>query len=347
MIDDFTLTPHSTDLDVYPSIDEVAHLANQHSAKNAFNKYQSKKAPNTKRRQLADLALFSRYLEIVHIQRTAQDLMDKQDAWKGVTHGLIDGFIQYQRLEGYAIGSINVRLSTVKKYCALAALSGIIPESEIGLIKLLDGYKYSEGLNTDQERTQMFIPTRREKAKKAKPIPITRNQAIQLKQQPGTPQGRRDAFLMCLLLDHGFRCGEIAELERVNLDMENKLIKFYRRKVHKEQTHRLTTDSYLAAQRYLEVCTPGPQLLMGSRRGGTLQGGMSDRAITSRVCVLCERIGIQGASAHDGRHAFVTFAIANGTNLKVLQDAGGWNSIAMPARYAESQSIANEGVKLD
>lgn len=346
MADNRIVQTQTIDIDVFSSIDEVAQLANTHSAKNAFNKYQSKKAPNTKRRQLADLALFSRYLGRVHIDRSAQDLMDKQEAWKGMTHGLVDGFIQYQRLEGYAIGSINVRLSTVKKYCALAALSGIIPEYEIGLIKLLEGYKYTEGINTDQERAQAAIPTRKEKAKKATPIPITQAQATQLKQQPDSPQGRRDAFLMCLLLDHGFRCGEIAELQRVNLDMDSKIIKFYRRKVHKEQTHRLTSDSYLAAQRYLEVCTPNPHLLMGSRKGGALQGAMKDRSITDRVRVLCEKVGIQGASAHDGRHAFVTFAIANGTNLKVLQDAGGWSSIAMPARYAESQKIANEGVKL-
>jgi hypothetical protein len=32
--------------------------------------------------------------------------------------------------------------------------------------------------------------------------------------------------------------------------------------------------------------------------------------------------------------------------IKVLQDAGGWNSIAMPMRYAASQVIANQGVIL-
>jgi hypothetical protein len=136
MTDNLIVQTQATGIDAFPSIDDVAQLANTHSAKNAFSKYQLKKAPNTKRRQLADLALFSRYLDMVHIHRNAQDLMDKQEAWKGMTHGLVDGFIQYQRLEGYAIGSINVRLSTVKKYCVLDALSGIIPEHEIGMTYL-------------------------------------------------------------------------------------------------------------------------------------------------------------------------------------------------------------------
>jgi len=33
-----------------------------------------------------------------------------------------------------------------------------------------------------------------------------------LKQQPDTPQGRRDPLLMCILLEHGLRYGEIAIL---------------------------------------------------------------------------------------------------------------------------------------
>jgi hypothetical protein len=39
-------------------------------------------------------------------------------------------------------------------------------------------------------------------------------------------------------------------------------------------------------------------------------------------------------------------AIRNGTDVKSLQDAGGWSSPAMPVRYAESAAIANQGVKL-
>jgi integrase len=85
---------------------------------------------------------------------------------------------------------------------------------------------------------------------------------------------------------------------------------------------------------------------MGSRKGGTLQGRMSERAITARMEKLCRAVGINGASAHDGRHAWVTSAVAGGTDIKSLQDAGGWSSPAMPLRYAASQVIANKNVKL-
>ncbi len=99
--------------------------------------------------------------------------------------------------------------------------------------------------------------------------------------------------------------------------------------------------------RYLEVCKPVNKLLMGSRKGGKLEGEMSERAITDRVKTLGESIGINGLSAHDCRHYWATSAVRNGTDIKSLQDAGGWSSPAMPLRYAESPTIANQGVKLD
>jgi integrase len=73
---------------------------------------------------------------------------------------------------------------------------------------------------------------------------------------------------------------------------------------------------------------------------------MSRRAITKRVRALGTRIGITGLSAHDCRHAWVEAAIRGKTNLKALQDAGGWTSPAMPLRYAGFAEIANEGVVL-
>ena len=64
------------------------------------------------------------------------------------------------------------------------------------------------------------------------------------------------------------------------------------------------------------------------------------------VDVLGERLGVEQLSAHDGRHTWATLAIKAGTDLKALQDAGGWKSPYMPLRYAEAAKIANDGVKL-
>jgi integrase len=319
----------------------LGHTANRYAAQNVFADYHTRIAPNTLRRQSDDLTLFSCYLAHAGVVIDPHSLLTDPLAWEGVTYGLIDGYVRWMLQEGYAIGSVNVRLSTVKAYCKLVTKAGVLPAAEYALIKLVTGYRHAEGRNVDAGREQT-----RKGTKKAEAVSISTAACKALKNQPDTPQGRRDALLMCLLLDHGLRCGEIAALTPGSMDLDAGTLTFYREKVDLIQTHSLTRDTLLAARRYLDVCQPEEKLLMGSRKGGKLEGAMSTRAITGRVNVLGERIGLEGLSAHDGRHAWATSAVKGGTDIKSLQDAGGWSSPAMPLRYAESSKIANEGVKL-
>jgi integrase len=79
---------------------------------------------------------------------------------------------------------------------------------------------------------------------------------------------------------------------------------------------------------------------------------MSERAITERVRELGEAIGINGLSAHDCRHSWATQAAITMRREKrvdpfALQEAGGWNSLAMPRRYIDDALIANESIEVD
>jgi integrase len=324
-----------------PEIMTIGEIANQYASESIFSDYRERTAANTLRRQRADLALFTEYLSQAGMQLTVDKLLAHPTAWAGITHGLVDGFVRWQLSLGYAIGSVNVRLSTVKKYCELATRAGAMEVSTLAMVKLVEGYSHKAGRNVDEKRE-----TTRIGAKKAEAISISAEQARLLKQQPDTPQGRRDAFLMCLLLDHGLRCSEIADLTVDDIDMSTGTFSFYREKVDKQQRHELTRDSLIAATRYFAVASPEESLMMGSRKGGKLEGRMSERAITARMNHLCQAIDVEGASAHDGRHAWATIAIAAGTDIASLQEAGGWNSPAMPLRYVNAAKIANQGVKL-
>jgi len=320
-------------------------LANRYAASYALRDYQKRLSANTLRRQRDDLALFASYLCLAGMPRSGVQLLEDITSWGGLTHGLVSGFVRYQEQQGYAIGSINVRLATVKRYCGVAAEAHVIDEATASLISRVKGYSHKDGRNLDKERA-----VKRLGAKKAESTLISKEQAALLKQQPDSPQGRRDTLLMCLLLDHGLRCGEIAEIQFSCVNLNEETLTFYRKKVDMVQAHQFTKDTRIALRRYLECVSlqPGDALLQGSRKGGHLQGSMSERAITDRARTLGERIGIVGPlSAHDGRHAWATFAIKAGTDVKALQDAGGWKSPQMPLRYAASGKIANAGVKLD
>ena len=321
----------------------IGMSANHAAAKARFADYRARRAEETLRRQDADLALFHEFLEFVNL-RTGS-LSEEPQAWRPVTWGLVEAFVKWQLNEGYAIKTVNVRLSTVKTYARLAMQSGTLTPQEYALIRAVQGYSYREQVRIDQKR-----PVTRIGYKKEEPVKITPAQAQQLKLQPPTPQGRRDMLLMCLLLDHGLRVGEVTGLAAADLDLVEGVLRFYRPKVNKEQVHRLSRETLLAArdcQANGELPAQG-LLLRRSKKNEELGApGMSERAVTARVRLLGERLGVAGLSAHDCRHYWATSAARHGTDPFVLQEAGGWSSLAMPRRYVEENAVANEGVKLD
>lgn len=324
----------------------AGQVANHYAAADSFADYTSRKADNTLRAQRADLAAWSEYLCIATNGADCPDaetLQAKPAAWRGVTWGLVAGFVKWMLAKGYAVSSVNRHLSTVKVYCKLAAQAGAVEPTEAALIRTVTGYGGKDAKRIDERRD-----TTRRGDKKAAAVSITAEQAKALKTQPDTPQGRRDAVIMALLLDHGLRVGELAALDVAAFDLKAGVFTFYRPKVDKTQTHRLTVDAArIVAAWFATDASTGGVLLRSSRKGGALtDSGMSERAITERVRVLGEAAGLSGLSAHDCRHYWATRAASQGTDPFALRDAGGWSSLAMPSRYVEAATIANERVKL-
>ena len=311
------------------ALEEVGKVASKVAARHRFEEYRSRLADETLRRQDADLDLFASFLHQLDLE--VGDLAHEPQAWRGVTWGLVEAFSQWQLREGYAVPTINVHLSSVKTYTRLAFQAGTIPAEEYALIRSVRGYSRREQVRLDRrrERTRLGL-------KKSTPVKITAEQARMLKMQPDTPQGRRDALIMCLLLDHGLRVGELAGIDADDLELEAGILRFYRPKVNKQQKHKLSGDTLAAARAYQSYgdLIPGAQLLRRSYKDENLgKPGLTVRSITQRVRFLGEVIGLPGLSAHDCRHYWATTAAKHGTNPFVLQEAGGWNSLAMPRRY--------------
>lgn len=325
-------------------------LANGAAAAGLFTDYRERLAENTRRRHDNTLALLARALGDpqpdgagIPGAPTGQALANNPAAWAGLTWGLVAIFLRWLLRGGYAIGTVNGHLSTVKSYARLAMLAGALDRGEYGAMLAVKGYRHNEAQHIDELRA-----VTRTGAKKAAPVILTPAQAAALRKQPDTPQGRRDGLLLALLLDHGLRVGELAGLAVTDLDLEAGELRFYRPKVDKLQTHQLTPAARKAARVYLAADAPamGP-LLRASQKGGQLTGaGMTERAITDRVRTLGAAVGLSGLSAHDLRHYWATRAARNGTPVDRLQDAGGWASPAMPLRYVEAARVANEGVLL-
>lgn len=131
-----------------------------------------------------------------------------------------------------------------------------------------------------------------------------------------------------------------------DFDLKAGEMRFLRPKVDKVQTHKLSADTLRALHAWVDSgdARENGSLLRGSRKGGALTStGVSERAITQRVRVLGEEVGLTGLSAHDCRHYWAT-TWARKVDVLRLQEAGGWSSLAMPRRYVEDSEIANEGM---
>lgn len=319
--------------------------ANQAASAYRFEDYRSRIAPHTVRRQDADLALFAEFLYTVKVKRI-NDLTTDPEAWRGVSWGLVEAFVKWQLKEGYAVTSVNVRLSTVKTYAKLAFQCGTLPAEDYSLIRAVQGYSQREKRRIDARRPQTRVGN-----KKETPVTLSPEQVEWLKKQPlDTPQGARDALLVALLLDHGLRAGEVAGLTVENLDLSAGLLKFYRPKVGKTQNHRLSKAVRHAALSYTKFLgTEGAKspLIRAVLKGGKRLGrrAMTTRGISLRVAELGKALGIENLSAHDLRHSWATRAARSGVDPFQLQQAGGWSSLATPRRYVEDSAIANEGME--
>lgn len=337
----------------------AGRVADQQAAQGAIADYIERKATNTILRQSADLLRFADYLDAaggaagLDLGRAVRDFADHvrgyledgpapdASAWQGITWGLVEGFVKWMIGQGDAVGSVNVRLSTIKAYAKLAAKAGALDTETLALIRTVSGYGQKEARRIDDRRDV----TRRGE-KKADAVHLDPEQVQRLKNQPDTPQGRRDALLMALLLDHGLRAGEVALLAVTDFDLKAGELRFYRPKVDKLQTHKLSADTLRAARAWFDSgdAPAAGHVLRASRKGGALTDqGMTAHAISQRVRALGEQIGVAGLSAHDCRHFWATFW-ANKVDVMRLQEAGGWSSLAMPRRYVEDAKIANEGM---
>jgi integrase len=359
---DHQLIPFEPSDDLTPrqnySLGFAGQVANGHAAQGVFVDYLSRKSDNTIRSQAASLTRFADYLDRIGEsigQSFGADMAafaeavaafpdsptPDPDAWVGISWGLVEGFRNWMVQEGDAVSTINARLSAVKTYARLAMKAGALTPEEYAVIRTVAGYSQKEAKRVNERRE-----VTRRGYKKEQHVSIDKRQARKLKKQPDTPQGRRDALILCLLLDHGLRVGEVARLQVSDFDLKAGEMRFYRPKVDKTQTHKLSADTARALQAWFDNGdAPAVGLLLrASRKNGELtEVGMTEWSISQRVRTLGERIDLDGLSAHDCRHYWATFW-ADKVDVLRLQEAGGWSSLAMPRRYVEESEIANEGM---
>jgi len=324
---------------------QIGQTANTAAAANLFQDYMERKAGNTRARYIQALNGFGIFLNTLGYKNQG---MTEPTEWGGITFGLIEAYKRAQLQEGYSISTTNQNTYIIKAFAKLAAQAEIIPAEEIIKIQGIKGYKSSEAAHINEQRTQAGNATRIGSKKEHSTV-ITREQAKALKAQPtDTLQGKRNALLMALLLDHGARISEVISLKGDDIDILNKTVVFHRTKTNRIDKHYLTADSLQAAKVYFDSVKPAPgkSIWIGINKKGDVSGSFGKLAAQKTVKALGREIGIE-ISCHDCRHYYATAAHRAGSSSLDIMRAGGWASPAMLSRYIEPDQIQNINIRLE
>lgn len=336
---------------------ELGKIANERVRHHIFAEYLQRRADNTLKRQLSGLRLFSAYLDELYQRASAdaeapsgEELQTDPEAWRGVTHGIVQAFLRWQFQQGYAVDTVNVRLSTVRTYAKLAMRAGVIPAEEYARLENISGFSLAEGKRIDNRREKTRVGPQKREA-----IVLTHSQIARLKRllRLNTPPNRRDALLIHLLLDHGFRRNEVLDLTVGDFNLDERLVRIYRSKVEKTQRFRLSPDAFTAAQAYLTRdlpdAPPTAPVLRGSTKSGTLRNSrLSQSGADYIISKYGRQIDVEDLSSHDFRHTWAlrqAELVERGRlTLFQFQEMGGWSTLDMARRYVEDARVANEGL---
>ncbi len=356
-----------------PSLEIAGQVANQMAGSSIFSRYLSEKSVNTVKRHARDLELFAEYLLDIELElEHGADFQTNPQAWRGVTWGIVEGFVQWQLKEEYAVSSVNARLSTVRTYAQMAVKADVIDRQEGMLIQSVKGFSRQGAANVNEQREQTrkkevsyvykpegkrhsVVVTRRSTKKKT-PTLLDEETAVSFKRPlNNSPQAHRDALLLCLLLDHGLRASEVALLKVSDINLANGEMRFYRPKVkgtaHEWTTHKLTAATQKIANIYIETLYPTPlkpdgflilatTRLLKSGEGGHLLGeGLNRVRVSERVAWLGKKAGVDKLSAHDCRHYCATKMARLEYGIDELMAWFGWTSAQTAMRYVTAVDV--------
>ena len=175
-----TITPAIPAIEPIFSEDSAKPHPVTHEMQQNFSPPIEKFSKNTIRAHLHDLKTFSTFLaDTCNISVDAEILQTSMENWQSIDLEIVQGFLEWMLKQGYAIGTANRKLSTVKNYAKLANQARVISVEEALLIRNVKGYSQKEGKRIDACRE-----TTRVGEKKAEHVSLPPEQARQLKRQP-------------------------------------------------------------------------------------------------------------------------------------------------------------------
>lgn len=237
------------------------------------------------------------------------------DAWLSLSRDDVLAFLLFLKERRYATSTLARRTAAVKSFCDFLVRSNILTADP------------TADLNSPRvDRTP--------------PLAITVVQVDELLELPlraSGPEALRDKAMLELLYATGMRVSELVALDLNDVNLEAECVRCNGR--NKERQLPLSNSAVTALEEYLDIARP--QLARGSRQvDAALFLNHRGKRLTRQGFWLilkryADQLGIQTLTPHTLRHSFATHMLANGADLRSVQQLLGHASISTTQIYQQ------------
>ncbi len=267
-----------------------------------------KLSTNTTSAYRTDLEQFSQF--VAERGKHAWDRLDRDD---------VLAFVLFLKERRYAPSTLARRTAAVKSFCTYLHQGGVLatdPTAEL-----------------DSPRVDRTPP-------KAITVHLV-DELLELPLTGSGPEALRDKAMLEVLYATGMRVSELVALDTGDVDMEAERIRCGGRK--KARLLPLSGSALTALEEYSDIARP--QLSRGNRHpDSALFLNHRGKRLTRQGFWLilkryAEKLGVQELTPHTLRHSFAAHMLANGTDLRAVQELLGHASISTTQIYQQSGQL--------
>ena len=245
--------------------------------------------------------------------------------WHTLNRDDVLAFLLFLKERRYATSTLARRTAAVKSFCDFLVRGNVI---------------------TTDPTADLDSP----RVDRTPPMAITVVQVDELLELPlrsSGPEALRDKAMLELLYATGMRVSELVALNLEDVNLEAECVRCNGR--NKERQLPLTSSTVTALEEYLDIARP--QLARGSRHvDSALFLNHRGKRLTRQGFWLilkryADRLGVQELTPHTLRHSFATHMLANGADLRSVQQLLGHASISTTQIYQQVGQSGGNGTK--
>jgi len=275
-------------------------------------------------------------------------------AVNSITHGIIREFVAHLHEEGLQKSSVARKLAALRSFFKYCVREGLLAENPARLVptpklpkripSVLSAEEMNGFLNHLAALGQPTPPERPRAKKHSAPASST---VTNTKREESGLLLRRDRALLELLYAAGLRVSELTGLNLVDIEQKERILRV-RGKGDKERIVPYGTKAQEALEKYWSV---REQLLLEARSGGRQRQpphseavflNYAGRRLTQRSVgrIVKKYVRLVNVNwdlhPHSLRHAFATHLLADGADLRAIQELLGHQSLSTTQKYTHA-----------